>query len=130
MAQFRNLDCDEDATTTDPQTFSDLKETITLDNSGHPNYENDPLWGPTNQDVKITSYKVRFKKNSKRLPRIKTIKRKISALVSKDKETDISITILPKSRKRSLANKYILKFGEDPTDNTVEPRFLDYTVKI
>ncbi len=126
---FRNLNCDDDATTTDPEPFSDLKATITLDNSGHPNYEGS-FWGSTNQDVKITSYKIRFKRNSRKLPKIRTIKRSTSALIAKDTETDITITILPKSKKRSLARKYVLKFGEDPSDDTVEPRFLDYTVKI
>ena len=126
---FRNLDCDEDAATTDPEPFSDLTADITIDNSGHPNYE-DSFWGPTNQDVKMTSYKVRFKRNSKRLPKIKSFTKNASAIISKNTETDVTITILPKSRKQSLARKYILKFGEDTSDNSVEPRFLDYTVKI
>lgn len=127
---FRNLNCDEDAATTDPEPFSDLTANITIDNSGHPNYENDPIWDSTNHDVKITSYKVRFIRNSKRLPKIKSFTRNASALIHKDTENDMTITILPKSKKQSLARKYILKFGEDPSDNSVEPRFLDYTVKI
>ncbi|RMF96219.1 MAG: hypothetical protein D6734_04060 [Candidatus Schekmanbacteria bacterium] len=127
---FRTLDCDGDDTTVDPEPFSDLKATITLDNSGHPNYEDDPVWDPTNHDVVLTSYKVKFRRTSKRFPRIKSFTRNIAATLPKDKETDITITVLPKSYKRKLARKYILKFGEDPSDNSVEPRFLDYNVKI
>src|SRR4030067_237737 len=127
---FRTDDCDGDLATKDPEGFSDLFATITISNSGRPNFT-----PSTSQTVKIYQYTVSFTKlggkNIKKLmPRIKPFIRSTSLTIQPDSSGDLKIVLLTKAMKEKFVDKYIENFGEDPRDPGVDAKFLSYTAHI
>jgi len=133
---FRKDDCDGDVATKDLEPFSDLTATLTISNASRPNFPES-----TSHPVKIYRYKVTFVKmgtprQKRKMPDIQPFTANISTIIpaATDPDTpatgDVKITILSKAMKEVFANKYILRFGEDPRNPDVLPRFLSYKVNI
>ena len=64
------------------------------------------------------------------MPKIKSFSRNTSFTIQPDSSGNMKMIIVSKAMKAALANKYILKFNENPLDTDVIPRYLDYTAEI
>jgi hypothetical protein len=132
---FRTDDCDGDIATKDPEGFSDLTATLTISNSGRPNHNGPPPYDPTSQIVKIEKYSVSFsklggKKKKKLMPGISSFTGNVSLTIQPDSTGSLKVPLFSKAKKEAFVNKYISKFGEDPRESGVDPKYLSYRAHI